>query len=91
MHQLTGSRIVKYFVMVIVIISLLCTGIAQIIAIATGMYYLKDTISKRSERLLQLCRGLMQLASQKPPVNMHSTRARIDCLWLHADVQIAVQ
>ncbi|DBA95338.1 TPA: Lymphocyte transmembrane adapter 1 [Trebouxia sp. C0006] len=47
MHQLTGSRIVKYFVMVIVIISLLCTGIAQIIAIATGMYYLKDTISKR--------------------------------------------
>ena len=47
MHQLTGSRIVKYFVMIIVIISLLCTGIAQIIAIATGMYYLKDTISKR--------------------------------------------
>jgi len=60
MHQLTGSRIVKYFVMVIVIISLLCTGIAQIIAIATGMYYLKDTISKRSEMLPQLCRGLMQ-------------------------------
>lgn len=53
MHQLTGSKIVKYFVMVIVIISLLCTGIAQIIAIATGMYYLKDTISKRSERLPQ--------------------------------------
>lgn len=47
MHQLTGSKIVKYFVMIIVIISLLCTGIAQIIAIATGMYYLKDTVSKR--------------------------------------------
>lgn len=92
MHQLTGSKIVKYFVMVIVIISLLCTGIAQIIAIATGMYYLKDTISKRSERLPLLCRGLMQARNPcQHALDTHDICARIDCLWLHADMRIAVQ
>ena len=45
--QLTGSKIVKYFVLIITIISLLCTGIAQIIAISTGMYYLVESVNKR--------------------------------------------
>ena len=37
----------KAFVTVITIISLLCTGIAQIVAISTGSYYLNTSIDKR--------------------------------------------
>lgn len=51
--ELTGSRIVKIFVTIITIISLLCTGIAQIVAIATGSYYLNTSIDKRCE--IPLC------------------------------------
>lgn len=45
--ELTGSVIVKWFVLIIVAISLLCTTIAQIIAISTGIYYLDTSINKR--------------------------------------------
>ena len=41
-------RWVGYFVMLITIISLCSTGIAQIVAISTGLYYLDTGISKRS-------------------------------------------
>ncbi|EIE19348.1 hypothetical protein COCSUDRAFT_19779, partial [Coccomyxa subellipsoidea C-169] len=50
--ELTGSSIVKVFVTVITIISLLCTGIAQIVAIATGSYYLNTSIDKRTWTLI---------------------------------------
>ena len=45
--ELTGSRIVKGFVCIITIISLMCTGIAQIVAISTGSYYLNTSVDKR--------------------------------------------
>ena len=48
--ELTGSRIVKGFVCIITIISLVCTGIAQLVAMSTGSYYLNTSVDKRCER-----------------------------------------
>jgi len=42
------NRWVGYFVMLITIISLCSTGIAQVVAISTGLYYLDIHITKRS-------------------------------------------
>ncbi len=42
------NRWVGYFVMLITIISLCSTGIAQLVAISTGLYYMDIHISKRS-------------------------------------------
>ncbi|KAK9807758.1 hypothetical protein WJX72_008373 [[Myrmecia] bisecta] len=42
----------KYFVLLITIISLLSTAIAQIIACSTGFYYLIDTVDKRTWSLV---------------------------------------
>jgi len=42
------NRWVGYFVMLITIISLCSTGIAQVVAISTGLYYMDINISKRS-------------------------------------------
>ncbi|KAK9796248.1 hypothetical protein WJX73_001881 [Symbiochloris irregularis] len=50
--ELTGSKLVGWFVLAIVAISLLCTTIAQIVAIATGMYYLAEGESKRTWALV---------------------------------------
>ena len=50
--ELTGSKIVKYFTLFVTVFSLLCTGISQIIAIAAGLYYYKDTVSKRCGSLV---------------------------------------
>lgn len=52
--DLTGSKIVRYFVLAVTILSLLCTGIAQIVSCATGMYYLHDTIDKRYDIMCML-------------------------------------
>jgi len=41
------NRWVGYFVMLITIISLCSTGIAQLVAISTGLYYLDIHITKR--------------------------------------------
>lgn len=41
------NRWVGYFVMLITIVSLCSTGIAQVVAISTGLYYLDIHISKR--------------------------------------------
>ena len=51
--ELTGSRIVKGFVCIITIISLVCTGIAQLVAMSTGSYYLNTSVDKRCERKLR--------------------------------------
>ena len=42
------NRWVGYFVMLITIISLCSTGIAQVVAISTGLYYLDIHVTKRS-------------------------------------------
>ena len=54
------NRWVGYFVMLITIISLCSTGIAQVVAISTGLYYMDIHISKRSAIANILVTGLQE-------------------------------